>query len=131
MQFPLTMPTTAFVRIRGGKKIREVRAILSPNSPSTLVSIIDAIHLGYNAYYPPMDRSAVPPVTAVTASSLFECMPVKLEEVTLGNLKATNIEALAYDMPPALGVDALIGASFFRNFKVLLDFQKKLFIVEQ
>ncbi|MFH1903455.1 MAG: retropepsin-like aspartic protease [Candidatus Omnitrophota bacterium] len=65
-------------------------------------------------------------ISITTASGIVEAPLVTLPSVDVFGSKATNIKAVVHDLPTQSCVDGLLGLSFLKNFKVILDFKNGL-----
>lgn len=127
---PLRTPATFFVRICGEKGSRILSAVLSPGSVYTVVPYRDAIMLGYEALYQPIEELGVG-VRAATAGNMIEAPLITLTEVQVGTLVARNVEAVAHEIPSLAGVEVILGCSFLKNFKTTLDYGKGVLTIEE
>jgi len=50
--------------------------------------------------------------------------------VSVGELTAKNVEAIAYDLPRPSGADILLGLSFLKNFTTTIDYKKGILRIE-
>ena len=60
-------------------------------------------------------------VSVVTASQLARVPLVSLDRVDVHGLALSHIEAVVTDLPAALGVEGLLGMSFLKQCRLLLD----------
>jgi predicted aspartyl protease len=122
-------PIIFFVRVKGPQGEREMRAVLDTGSVYSMIPVQDARQLGYDAYF---DRMSMPDcgTPAVTKSDIIETDSIELEEVRVGNLVATNVKALTWDMPRLAGVEAILGLSFLKNFMTTLDYANNQLTIE-
>jgi len=82
-----------------------------------------AEYLGYDILSKKRER-------IVTASGTEIVPVINIDEMTVANANARNVEAVCHDMPPESSIQGLIGLSFLRNFKVLIDFKKGYLSIE-
>jgi clan AA aspartic protease (TIGR02281 family) len=107
-------PVLLYVTIAGDRGTREVLSVLDTGADFVLIPTEDALRLGY-------DLAKAPRLPITTANGIIEAPKIILREVSIGSLRAENVEALCYDMPGA-HVSALLGLSLLRHFKITLDF---------
>jgi predicted aspartyl protease len=115
-------PISFFVRIKGPRCARELRAILDTGSSCCTIPIVDAREMGYDAFYDPLANKGEGAL-ALTQGGILDVQPLTLQEISVAGLSATNIEALAYQLPRLGGADMILGLSFLRHFKLTLDFK--------
>jgi len=130
MELPLKTPITFFVRIKGETGVRELRAVLDTGSAYTLIPKKDAIQLGYQAWYDPLISDSGQGVKTVMGSIIIAAPFIILQEVSVGELTAKNVEAVAWDMPRPSGADVLLGLSFLKNFTITIDYKKGILRIE-
>ncbi len=121
-------PITLFVRIKGEKGVREIRAVLDTGSQYCVIPLQDARQLGYDAYFSPDDPGSG--TIAVTKAELIEVDEIELEEVSVGDLVARNVKSLVWGFPKLAGVEGLLGLSFLEHFRTSLDFKQGLLTIE-
>ncbi len=131
MMYPLKGLPLVFVRITGlnGKKA-ELRAVISTGASECLISTKDATMLGYRFNYNLQERSTEGTKEVVTSGYLVNMPPIVLKEVVLGDLTATDVEAMAYDVPDIAGIDVVLGASFIEHFNLSFDFKGGVLKIE-
>lgn len=66
-------------------------------------------------------------IQSTTASSVETSPVVIVPKVTTLGKTIRDVLCLVKDLPPEAGVDGLLGLSFLRHFKLLLDFKKGIF----
>lgn len=59
----------------------------------------------------------------LTAKGSFERMPlVRLDEVRVLGLGSEDVEAVIINLPAKTGLDGLLGGSYLRDYRVLIDY---------
>ena len=122
-------PITLFVRVKGRKGIRELRAVLDLGSEYSIIPLQDAVKLGNIAFWNP-DPEPSELTYAVTNACIIEGYEVVMEEIGVADAVAKNVKALAYDIPKLAGVEAILGLSFLKNFKTTIDYKKGYLTIE-
>lgn len=122
-------PIMLFVRIKGKKGIRELRAVLDMGSDYSIIPVQDALQLGNIDFFNP-DPEPSELTQAVTNACIIEGYEIVLEEVSIADAVAKNVKALAYDIPKLAGVEAILGLSFLKNFKTTIDYGKGYLTIE-
>ncbi len=115
-------PISFFVRIKGPGGVRELRAILDTGSSCCTIPIVDARELGYDAFYDPLANKGEGSL-ALTQGGILDVQPLTLQEISVAEISAVNVEALAYQLPRLSGADMILGISFLQHFKLTLDFK--------
>ena len=118
-----------FVRIKGKKGIRELQAVLDTGSEYSRIPLGIARQLGYEAYIDTEIEAGVGK-QVVTQGLIFEANEIVIEEISVADLVAKNVKALAYDLPRIAGVEALLGISFLKNFRTTIDYKKGYLSIE-
>lgn len=121
-------PIMLFVRIKGKKGIREYKAVLDTGSEYCVIPLQDARDLGYDAYFDAEDPGNG--VKIVTKTDMAELDEIVLEEVTVADLVAKNVKAVAHYLPHIGRVEATLGLSFLKNFKTTIDFKENYLTIE-
>ncbi|MCL4517647.1 MAG: hypothetical protein M1587_00445 [Thaumarchaeota archaeon] len=128
MKFALKDPMIIFARVKGKNgRVRELSGLLDFNSHFSWMLRKDAVDVGYpEAINRPEDYEAVAARRTphlLSGRGLELGILVSLEEVSIGNLVAKNIEAvtLKMDFPMMLPLDLILGRNFLRNFTLTVD----------
>lgn len=121
-------PITLFVRFKGAKGVREMRAVLDTGSQYCIIPLQDARQLGYDAYFNADDPGEG--TKGITKTDLVEVDEIELEEVSVGDLVAKRVKSLVWTLPRLGGLEATLGLSFLEQFKTTLDFKQGYLIIE-
>ncbi|MFC1847066.1 retroviral-like aspartic protease family protein [Chloroflexota bacterium] len=122
-------PIVFFVRIKGAKGTRELRAILDTGSQYCVVPMIDAIQLGYDAYFVPGDEPGEGTMVA-TQGCIIESREIVLKEISVGDLVAKDVKAFCHELPRPSGLEVVLGLSFLKHFKTTIDYKKGVLTLE-
>lgn len=107
-------------------------SLLDPNFAYSVILSRDAIDIGYpNASHRPVDLERINPKLApyvLGLRGIERSVLVTLAKVSVGGLVARNVDALVLelDLIRMLPVDLILGHTFLKNFKVTLDYRKKV-----
>lgn len=105
-----------FVKLFGSKGTRRVKMALDTGATYVLIPYHIAESLGYD---PASSMDRVP----LTTASGVEIVPlITLESVSLLGKKVENVQTVCHDLPPTGHIDGLLGLSYFRGFRMKLDF---------
>jgi predicted aspartyl protease len=135
MKYPLAKLPVVYVRVAGlNGKTMEVRAIVSTGATECIITTRDALELGYTIppdLYSRSEKASKEGIeTTVTAGYLVDMARLLLKEVRVGDLSVKDVEALAWDIPENAGVDAVVGVSFLKNFRMTVNFKEGFFEIE-
>lgn len=122
-------PITFFVRIKGPHGARELRAILDTGCALCSLPTTDARELGYQAFFDPVSDKGEGLYT-LTHTGIVEAGPLVLEELTVGDLAARNVAAVAWNLPRLGGIDVILGLSFLNRFKTIVDYNTGYLVIE-
>jgi hypothetical protein len=121
-------PLMLFCRLKGeGGRVREVPAVLEPSFDACIILRGDAVQLGYGSVtYRPEDWQDTNPteVSYITSIKGVELGTwVKLKEVSIGELRVENVDAVVTKMefPGMIYAAAFLGRSFLKHFKLEVD----------
>jgi len=77
----------------------------------------------------PVDPEQTTPI--LTAKGAFERMPlVYLDRVQTLGLGSEDVEAVIINLPAKTGLDGLLGGSYLRNYRVLIDYPHGVLEIE-
>jgi hypothetical protein len=128
MLFDLKDPMILFARVKGKNgRVRELSSILDFNSHYCWILRKDAVDIGYPEVinrpedYESIAMQRTPHV--ISARGLEQGILAKLSEVSIGDLTARDVDALAFklDIPLMLPIDIILGRTFLDNFKLTVD----------
>lgn len=118
-----------FVRVKGPKGVRELRAVLDTGSQRCAISPVDARDLGYDCFFDPLANKGEGEL-ALMQSGIMEVGPLVIEEINVADLRVANIEALAYELPKMSGVNMVLGLNFIENLRTSINFDEGYTIIE-
>lgn len=123
-------PLTFFVRVKGSRGERELRAVLSTGSSLCTIPPTDAREIGYEAFYDPLMDSG-DGIYTINQTGIMDLGGLVLEEVKVANLSATNVPAVACQLPRMGGIDMILGLSFLNRFNTILDYENGWLTIEE
>ena len=134
MKFKTSGPLVVFCRMTGPTgRVREVQAVLEPSFDRCIVLKGDAVQMGYpSVTYRQEDWQDTSPteVSMVISIKGVELGTyVTLKEVSVGSLKAENVEAVVTkaEFPGMIPASAFLGRSFLKHFKLEVDAKSNTF----
>jgi len=104
------------VRLCGPAGIREIDVILDTGAAYTVVAWDVAKDIGYD---PAVSKRRM---SIVTANGVIEAPLVTVESVELADLRAEAVDIICHDIPEIAGIEGLLGLSFLRHFRTLIDY---------
>ena len=108
------------VRLEGPDASREVDMLLDTGAAYTALSWEVAKDLGYD----PAGSSER--VSIVTANGVIEVPKLTVQRIAFRELFVKQVEVICLDVPELAEIEGLMGLSFLRHFRVLMDFKKGL-----
>jgi clan AA aspartic protease (TIGR02281 family) len=105
------------VRLEGPAASREVDMVLDTGAVYTAISWEVAKDLGYD---PAGSPERVP---IITANGVIEVPKLTVRRVAFRELAVEQVEVICHDIPELAEIEGLIGLSFLRHFRVVVDFK--------
>ena len=128
MRFESSGPLVVFCRLKGPNgAVREVPAVIAPSFPYCVILKSDAARIGYPSVTSrPEDLRTTNPrevKLVITPRGIETSTVVKVSEISIGTLKAENVEALVMkaEFAQINPVGAFLGKSFLNHFKLEVD----------
>lgn len=101
----------------GGTK-RRIKAALDTGATYTMIPWEIAEALGYK---PEISKEKV---TLITASGVETAPVVEIKKIKFMDENVDNVPVVCHDLPPKSYVVGLLGSSFLRHFKIIIDYRK-------
>lgn len=117
MQTKLEIPIVLRrVEVHGPAGVREIDVILDTGAVYTVIAWDVAKDIGYD---PAISERRMP---IITANGVIEAPLIIVECIQVGDLRAEAIDVVCHDIPEITGIEGLLGLSFLRRFRTLVDF---------
>lgn len=117
MQMPLGIPIVARrVEFHGPTGIREIDMILDTGAVYTVIAWDVAKDIGYD---PAVSLLRMP---IVTANGVIEAPMITIDAIQVAELRVQNVEVICHDIPEIAGIEGLLGLSFLRHFRTVVDY---------
>jgi len=117
MQMPLGIPVVARrVEFHGPTGIREIDMILDTGAVYTVIAWDVAKDIGYD---PAVSLLRMP---IVTANGVIEAPMITVDAIQVAELRVQNVEVICHDIPEIAGIEGLLGLSFLRHFRTVVDY---------
>jgi len=117
MQMPLGIPIVARrVEFHGPTGVREIDMILDTGAVYTVIAWDVAKDIGYD---PAVSLLRMP---IVTANGVIEAPMITIDAIQVAELRVKNGEDICHDIPEIAGIEGLLGLSFLRHFRTVVDY---------
>ena len=117
MQVPLGIPIVARrVEFHGPTGVREIDMILDTGAVYTVIAWDVAKDIGYD---PAVSLLRMP---IVTANGVIEAPMITVDAIQVAELRVQNVEVICHDIPEIAGIEGLLGLSFLRHFRTVVDY---------
>lgn len=117
MQVPLDVPIVVKrVEFHGPTGVREIDMILDTGAVYTVIAWDVAKDIGYD---PAVSLQRTP---IVTANGVIEAPMITIDTVQVAELRVQNVEVICHDIPEIVGIEGLLGLSFLRHFRTVVDY---------
>ncbi len=112
---PLVIRNVAIVGPRGSVK---VDLVFDTGAAFTALSWSVLKVIGYDPAVVP-ERQEI-----VTANGVIEVPKLRVKSMSIGDLEAWDVEIICHDIPELAGVRGLLGLSFLRHFRTVIDYRQ-------
>ncbi len=122
MRFPVTIPLVARnVKIVGPKGFLKIDMIVDTGAVFSAISWSDLRAIGYDPAVVP-ERQEI-----ITANGVIEVPKLCVNSIAWGDVEASEVEVICHDIPELAGIRGLLGLSFFRHFRSVIDYREGYF----
>jgi len=104
----------------GPKAFREIDMIFDTGAVYTMVSRDIAKDIGYD---PAIISKRT---TIITANGVIEVPLLKVKAIKIKDIYANNVEVICHDIPDVVGIEGILGLSFIKSFRTIIDYHKKI-----
>jgi len=104
------------VKINGPSGVREIDMVLDTGAVYTIMAWDVAKDIGYD---PAVSEHRMP---IVTANGIIEAPLITVRSIQIADLRAGGVDVICHDIPEITGIEGLLGLSFLRKFKTLIDY---------
>lgn len=106
------------VKISGPKGSVRVDLIFDSGAVFTALSWSVFKVIGYDPAVVP-ERQEI-----VTANGVIEVPKLRVEKITVGDAEAQEVEVICHDIPELAGLRGLLGLSFLKHFRTVMDYRE-------
>ena len=122
MRFPIDIPLVVRnVKVAGPKGLVRVDLIIDTGAAFTALSWADLKLIGYDPAVI-FERQEI-----ITANGVIEVPKLRVESITVGDAEAREVEVICHDIPELTGVRGVLGLSFLKFFRPVIDYKQKYF----
>lgn len=119
MRFPIDVPLVVrSVKIVGPKGFVKVDMILDTGAALTVLSWSVLKAIGYDPAVAP-ERYEV-----ITANGVIEVPKLRVTSMAVGDAETRDVEVISHDIPELAGIRGLMGLSFLKHFRTILDYKQ-------
>ncbi|MEW5694263.1 MAG: retropepsin-like aspartic protease [Candidatus Hydrogenedentota bacterium] len=119
MRLPIGIPIVVRnVKITGPKGSIRVDLIFDSGAAFTAISWSALKVIGYDPAGVP-ERQEI-----VTANCVIEVPKLRVESMTVSDVKAQEVEVICHDIPELAGIRGLLGLSFLKHFRTVIDYKE-------
>jgi len=104
------------VKINGPNGFREIDMILDTGAVYTVIAWDVAKDIGYD---PAISERRMP---IVTANGIIEAPLITVQSIRIRDLGAESVDLIYHDIPEITGIEGLLGLSFLKHFRTLIDY---------
>jgi clan AA aspartic protease (TIGR02281 family) len=121
MKLKLEMPIVIRrIRINGPKGYREIDVVLDTGAVYAVIAWDVAKDIGYD---PAISERRVP---MITANGVIEAPLITVQSIQISELGADSVDVICHDIPEMTGIEGLLGLSFLKQFRTLIDYDTKV-----
>ena len=104
------------VRINGRTGFREIDMVLDTGAVYTVIAWDVAKDIGYD---PAISERRM---QIITADGIIEAPLITVQSVHVTSLGKESVEVICHDIPEITGIEGLLGLSFLKHFRTLIDY---------
>jgi clan AA aspartic protease (TIGR02281 family) len=120
MRFPVDIPLVIKnVKISGPKGAVRVDLILDTGAAFTALSRSVVKVIGYDPALTG-ERQEI-----ITANGVLDVPKLRVASITVGDNQAKEVEVICHDIPELVEVRGLLGLSFLKHFRTVIDYREK------
>ena len=119
MRFPIGIPLVVRnVKLVGPEGFARVDLILDTGAAVTTLSWSVLKVIGYDPAIAPERHEAI------TANGIIEVPKLRVNCIAVGSAEVRDVEVICHDIPELAGIRGLLGLSFLKHFKTVIDYRE-------
>jgi clan AA aspartic protease (TIGR02281 family) len=119
MRLPIGIPLIVRnVKVVGPKGSVGLDLILDTGAAFTALSWSSLKVIGYDPAVA-SERQEI-----ITANGIIEAPKLRVMSITIGDVGADDVEVICHDIPELAGIRGLLGLSFLKHFRTIIDFKQ-------
>lgn len=119
MRLPIGIPLVVRnVKIVGPKSLVKVDLIFDTGAAFTALSWAVLKVIGYDPASVP-ERQEI-----ITANGIIEVPKLRVDSIAVGDVETREGEAICHDIPELAGIRGLLGLSFLKHFRTVIDYRQ-------
>ena len=119
MRLPISIPIVVRnVKITGTKGSVWVDLIFDSGAAFTALSWSVLKVIGYDPAIT-LGRQEI-----ITANGVIGVPKLRVKSITVGDVEAQDVEVICHDIPELAGIRGLLGLSFLKHFRTVMDFRE-------
>lgn len=119
MRLPTDIPLIVRnVRIVGPRGQVSVDLVVDTGAAFTVLSRSVLKLIGYDPAVVPERREII------TANGIIEVPMLQVDSITVGNAEAQEVAVICHDIPELVGIRGLLGLSFLKHFRTVIDYKQ-------
>jgi len=119
MRLPIGIPLTVRnIRIIGPKGTVRIDLILDTGAAFTALPWSVLKLIGYDPAVVSKRQQII------TANGIIEVPKLQIEGIAIGTTEARRVEVICHDIPEMTGIRGLLGLSFLKHFRTVIDYQQ-------
>ena len=105
------------VKVLGPQGFARMDLILDTGAALTVLSWSVLKVIGYDPAVAPERQETI------TANGVIEVPKLRVQSITVGAAEARDVEVICHDIPELAGIRGLLGLSFLKHFKTVVDYR--------
>jgi len=121
---PNTFGIVLPIKLTGPYGTKKIQMLIDTGATLCIIPFDIAIALGYK---PSVSKE----YSDITTASGTETMPlIEIKKLSMMGKEVRNVKTLCHDLPATSRVDGLLGLSYLKHFKLIIDFKKGILELE-
>ena len=104
------------VKINSPSGFREIDMVLDTGAVYTVIAWDVVKDVGYD---PAISERRMP---IITANGVIEAPLITVQSIHIADIQAEVVDVICHDIPEITGIEGLLGLSFLKHFRTLIDY---------